>query len=152
MAVCSESTSSRGVTGACGEASVGSNPALPRQLLTLTARFGHVARHVETVYAASDTCLADLRRLLVRAGGCVAFPPFCCLSSRLSRASHAKGRTRSGCPDWTCEFARDAPVAIAPRTRCAARDAATLPTCQRGFSKPRARALTTPRAASSAAT
>ena len=75
MASSSESPSARGVSGDCGggATSAGSAPASPRQLLTLTARFGYVGRHVETVYAASDSCLADLGSLLVRAGGCVAF-------------------------------------------------------------------------------
>jgi len=49
--------------------SVGSAPLL-RQFVTLSARFN---RHTETLYATSDTSLADLGRLLVKAGGCVQF-------------------------------------------------------------------------------
>ena len=99
MASNCESPSARGASGDCGggAASVGSAAAAPRQLLTLTARFGYVGRHVETVYAASDSCLADLGRLLVRAGGCVSFPPLQYRRGGRSHAPHSKGRPRSGC-------------------------------------------------------
>jgi hypothetical protein len=100
MAASSDLPSARGVSGdgGGGRTSVGSAPAPPRQLLTLTARFGHDGRHVETVYAASDTCLEDLGDLLSRAGGCVAFGAnsnFVCGSSGARRTPQAACMT--GC-------------------------------------------------------
>ena len=99
MAASSDLPSARGVSGdgGGGATSECSAPAQLRQLLTLTARFGHDGRHVETVYAASDTCLEDLGRLLVRAGGCVSFPPLQYRRGGRSHAPHSTGRPRSGC-------------------------------------------------------
>jgi hypothetical protein len=99
MADIAEQLSAR---GGCAT-SVGSTPAEahrgPRQLLTLTARFGHAGRHGELVYAASDTSLEDLGDLLSRASGCESdIFAFGANPVRLWRAPHAEGRLRARLP------------------------------------------------------
>ena len=157
MAASSDLPSARGVSGdgGGGATSECSAPAQLRQLLTLTARFGHDGRHVETVYAASDTCLEDLGRLLVRAGGCVAFLSRCGVSLSQPALARAAARTRplaqplpgrdvAGCARRARRYRAAHPPRRARRSRVAHLSARVF---QSG-----ARVLTTRRAASSAAT
>ena len=158
MAASSDLPSARGVSGdgGGGATSECSAPAPLRQHVTLTARFGHDGRHVETVYAASDTCLEDLGRLLVRAGGCVAFLSRCdSVSLSQPALARAAARTRppaqplpgrdvAGCARRARRYRAAHPPRRARRSRVAHLSARVF---QSG-----ARVLTTRRAASSAAT